>query len=121
MKISLTHDNFIVVYIISNERKNKLYILNYQQYIKGMRKWLNNYFNLSKREFNGLLVLVALIHSVLLTPAIYSWLMPFQPDKKEERKAIAELNKADRKCRTTGINLNPQCFCLKALITNNTG
>ena len=59
-----------------------------------MRKWLNNYFDMSKREFNGMSVLVALIFCVLLAPLVYTWLWPFQPDSKEAERAIAELEKA---------------------------
>ncbi|MEJ5962675.1 ComEA family DNA-binding protein [Pedobacter immunditicola] len=58
-----------------------------------MIKRLKDYFDLSKREFNGLLVLVFLIIGVLLAPLVYRWMMPFKPDEREARKAIVELEK----------------------------
>ena len=76
-----------------------------------MIKWLKNYFDLSKREFNGLLVLVFLILGVLMAPSAYRWMVPFKPDERESRKAIAELEKvlsaqknsyAQRGAATTG-------------------
>lgn len=38
-----------------------------------VKKWLDAYFGLSKREFNGLLVLVALIFLVSLAPYLFVW------------------------------------------------
>lgn len=61
-----------------------------------MRKWLNNYFDLTKGEFNGLLVLVFLIIGVTLAPLTYSWLWPVQLDSPAERQAIQELTSMKR-------------------------
>jgi competence protein ComEA len=58
-----------------------------------MRKRLNNYFDVSKREFNGLMILVVLIIGVLLAPVIYRRVKPFEPDAKAEEKALMELEK----------------------------
>jgi competence protein ComEA len=37
-----------------------------------MRKWLNNYFDFTKSEFNGLLVLLVLIGLVTAAPYAYA-------------------------------------------------
>lgn len=37
-----------------------------------MRKWLNNYFNFTKSEFNGLLALIVIIVLLALVPLVYS-------------------------------------------------
>ncbi|MES2829614.1 MAG: helix-hairpin-helix domain-containing protein [Bacteroidota bacterium] len=44
-----------------------------------MRKWLNNYYDFSKSEFNGLLVLTSLIALLALVPKAYSF---FHEDDK---------------------------------------
>lgn len=54
-----------------------------------MRKWLHTYFDVSKSEFNGLLVLFALILLVAILPLTFDWLnagdlaMKDQPQIKE--------------------------------------
>jgi competence protein ComEA len=58
-----------------------------------MRKWLNNYFDITKGEFNGLLILVMLIAAVSLAPKVYSLLRPFDPDPFAEQHAVLELQK----------------------------
>ena len=50
-----------------------------------MRKWLNNYFDFTKSEFNGLLVLLVLIGLVTAAPYAYGLL------KKEEYRPEDDL------------------------------
>ncbi|MBG6235639.1 competence ComEA-like helix-hairpin-helix protein [Pedobacter sp. CAN_A7] len=54
-----------------------------------MRKWLRNYFDLTKGEFNGLLVLVLLIFGVSCLPTLYNWLWPVTIDPGMEQMAEA--------------------------------
>ena len=55
--------------------------------LKRMRKWLRNYFDLTKGEFNGLMVLVLLIFAVSCLPN--NWLWPVAVDPGMERVAEA--------------------------------
>ncbi len=55
------------------------------------RKWLNNYFEFSKREFNGLLVLITLIGLVAIAPVVYRALQPLKEPTAEEELAILKL------------------------------
>lgn len=52
-----------------------------------MRKWLRNYFDMTKGEFNGLMVLVLLIFAVSCLPTVYNWLWPVPLDPQLERMA----------------------------------
>lgn len=52
-----------------------------------MRKWLNAYFDFSKQEFNGLLVLMVLILLISATPYLYSFVKP------EPNNSAAELGR----------------------------
>jgi len=54
-----------------------------------MRKWLSNYFDITKGEFNGLMILVTLIFLVSCLPAIYNWLWPVPFDPRMEQQAEA--------------------------------
>jgi competence protein ComEA len=54
-----------------------------------MKKWLHNYFDISKGEFNGLMVLVLLIFVVSFLPAIYDWISPIPIDPGLEKEAEA--------------------------------
>lgn len=56
-----------------------------------MRKWLKIYFDFSKREFNGLLVLVGLIALLSAIPYIYEWVLPEKENVKEEIAALQKL------------------------------
>lgn len=56
-----------------------------------MRKWLNINFNFSKREFNGLLVLITLIMLVTLIPSVYELLIPEKDDLQAEISALRKL------------------------------
>lgn len=52
-----------------------------------MRKWLRKYFDMTKGEFNGLMVLVLLIFAVSCLPTVYNWLWPVPLDPQLERMA----------------------------------
>ena len=56
-----------------------------------MRKWLNIYFNFSKREYNGLLVMIVLIGLIRATPLVYDFFVVEEWDLKAERSAIHQL------------------------------
>lgn len=59
-----------------------------------IRKWLNNYFQFSKREFNGLLMLIVLIGMVAAFPAVYRILVPLKGPTAEEQLALLKLELA---------------------------
>jgi competence protein ComEA len=59
--------------------------------ISGMGAWFNFYFNLSKREFNGLLVLTGLIVLIGAIPYGYRLIAGPSSDTAAERLAIARL------------------------------
>ena len=56
-----------------------------------MRKWLNIYFNFSKREYNGLLVMIVLIGLIRATPLIHDFFVEEEWDLKAETSAINRL------------------------------
>ena len=56
-----------------------------------MRKWINMYFGFSKREYNGLIVLIVLIGVVMVIPTLYEWLHPVKANTEAENKALREL------------------------------
>lgn len=56
-----------------------------------MRKWLNIYFNFSRREFNGILVLIVLIALIAAIPYVYELIMPEKDDVPAEIAAIKKL------------------------------
>ncbi|MGY0040419.1 ComEA family DNA-binding protein [Pedobacter sp. NJ-S-72] len=56
-----------------------------------MRKWLNIYFNFSKREYNGLLVMIVLIGLIRATPLVYDFFVVEEWDLKAESSAINQL------------------------------
>lgn len=56
-----------------------------------MRKWLNNYFDFSKSQFNGLLVLVVLIFIISAVPYLYQLVAPEIIISDAEQEAINEL------------------------------
>jgi competence protein ComEA len=56
-----------------------------------MRKWLNIYFNFSKREYNGLLAMIVLIGLIRATPFVYDFLVEEKWDLKAENSAINQL------------------------------
>jgi DNA uptake protein ComE-like DNA-binding protein len=56
-----------------------------------MRKWLNAYFDFSKQEFNGLLVLIVLIVLISATPYLYRFLKTEPDNFVAEQLAIKRL------------------------------
>ena len=58
-----------------------------------MKKWLNNYFDFTKREFNALLALFGLLFLAFVTPNIYdAFFMKEELTTDLEKNAIQELN-----------------------------
>lgn len=53
-----------------------------------MRKWLNNYFEFSRKEFNGLMVLLTLIAGIAVFPTVYRMLWPLELPTEEEQLAV---------------------------------
>lgn len=58
-----------------------------------MRKWLNNYFDLTKGEFNGLLFLIGLIITVACCPLVLDWLRPMENNPEQDVRMIRELER----------------------------
>lgn len=56
-----------------------------------MRKRLIDYFSFSKREYNGLLVLIVLIMVAKLSPSVYNYCYPAVFDVHKEDKALQQL------------------------------
>ena len=56
-----------------------------------MRKWLNMYFSFSKREFNGLLILVTLVMFISVVPYLFEDRWRVADNSADDRKAIQEL------------------------------
>jgi competence protein ComEA len=66
------------------------------QYISGvMNKWLNKYFDLSKREFNGLMVLMGFMMLVIVFPYLYATMFPYM-DGDAERLVVQKLIVEDK-------------------------
>ncbi|NRF39846.1 ComEA family DNA-binding protein [Pedobacter foliorum] len=57
-----------------------------------MRKLLNAYFDFSKREFNGLMVLIVLILMISAIPYIYEYVNPEEDNSEIEHLAIKRLS-----------------------------
>ena len=60
-----------------------------------MRKWLNNYFDFTRAEFNGLLALFFLILLVSILPYSFRWIWPEDNDSAEDLIAIRRLEWKD--------------------------
>lgn len=60
-----------------------------------IRKWRNNYFEFSKSQFNGLLVLITLICLIAVFPPVYRALVPLQLPTDEEQLAMLKLELAN--------------------------
>ncbi len=60
-----------------------------------MRKWLNTYFDFTRREFNGLLALFFLILLVSMLPYTFRWLWPEDNDPTGDLVAIRRLEWRD--------------------------
>lgn len=56
-----------------------------------VKEWLYKYFDLSKREFNGLMLLAVILIVVLAAPEISNLLFPYQHNVAAENLAIQEL------------------------------
>ncbi|CAM4151489.1 competence protein ComEA helix-hairpin-helix repeat region [Pedobacter westerhofensis] len=56
-----------------------------------MRKWLNIYFDFSKREYNGLLVLIFILTALTLIPSFFEFLLPENDDLMPDSIAIRKL------------------------------
>ncbi len=61
-----------------------------------MRKWLNNYFEFSRREFNGLMVLLILLAGVSVFPMVYRALRPQELPTAEEQLAVLKFAMANQ-------------------------
>lgn len=61
-----------------------------------MRKWLNNYFQFSRREFNGLMVLLILLAGVSVFPVVYRALRPQELPTAEEQLAVLKFAMANQ-------------------------
>lgn len=61
-----------------------------------IRKWLNNYFEFSKKEFNGLMVLLVLLAGTFLFPMIYRALVPVELPSAEEQLAVLKFAMANQ-------------------------
>lgn len=64
-----------------------------------MRKWLNIYFSISKREYNGLLVLLSILVVINLIPSFFSVLLPENEDLLSDSIAIRKLVLAEKTLR----------------------
>lgn len=56
-----------------------------------MRKWLSTYFDLSRREFNGFLVMAGLIFMVSVLPGLYRFIRPELEYIPSEQLAVSKL------------------------------
>jgi competence protein ComEA len=56
-----------------------------------MKKWLYTYFSFTKREFNGVMVLMVLTLIISAVPYIYDWAVPPQQNVPEEIEALKKL------------------------------
>ncbi|WP_214228570.1 helix-hairpin-helix domain-containing protein [Pedobacter sp. B4-66] len=71
-----------------------------------MRKLLNAYFDFSKREFNGLMVLIVLILMISAIPYIYDYVNPEEDNSEIEHLAIKRLSLPIKKTTAFGkVNL----------------
>lgn len=61
-----------------------------------MRKWLNNYFEFSRKEFNGLMVLLVLLAGVAVFPMVYRALRPQELPTAEEQLAVLKFAMANQ-------------------------
>jgi len=61
-----------------------------------MRKWLNNYFEFSRKEFNGLMVLLILLAGVFVFPMIYRALRPQELPTAEEQLTVLKFAMANQ-------------------------
>ena len=62
-----------------------------------MNKWLNKYFDLSKGEFNGLMVLMALMMFIIIFPHVYAHVFPYADEDDTENMVVEKLIVEDLK------------------------
>ncbi|MEQ7799054.1 helix-hairpin-helix domain-containing protein [Pedobacter sp. ASV1-7] len=62
-----------------------------------MRKWLDTYFGFNRKEYNGLMTLLALIGLTMLLPYVYSLIKEEEPITEADVMAIQELLLAEQK------------------------
>jgi competence protein ComEA len=67
-----------------------------------MRKWLNIYFNFSKREYNGLLVMIFMLVVISIVPLFLALLMPENDDLQADRAAIKKLSLVETEIKARG-------------------
>jgi competence protein ComEA len=72
-----------------------------------MRKLLDTYFGFNRKEYNGLMTLVALIGLTMLVPYVYSLIKEEEPITEADEMAIQELILAEQKKFST-INRNKE-------------
>ena len=65
-----------------------------------MRKWLNIYFSFSKREYNGLLILIFLLAVITAFPSVYIFLVPGENDLAAEQEAIKKIILVEAEIKT---------------------
>jgi competence protein ComEA len=61
-----------------------------------MKKWLVAYFSFTKREFNGLMVLMGLILLVIIFPYVYSLIKSEEPITEADELAVLKLALEDK-------------------------
>jgi competence protein ComEA len=71
--------------------KIRFIFLNTVVHWQAMKKWLYTYFSFTKREFNGIVVLMMLTIIVSTIPYIYEWVVPPQENIPEEIEALKKL------------------------------
>jgi len=76
-----------------------------------MRKWLNNYFEFSRREFNGLMVLLILLAGVSVFPMVYRAIRPQELPTAEEQLAVLKFAMASEP--ETYKKMEPRIFSAK--------
>lgn len=61
-----------------------------------MKKWLVSYFSFTKREFNGLMVLMGLMLLVMIFPHVYSLIKSKEPITEADELAVLKLALEDK-------------------------
>lgn len=73
-----------------------------------MKNWLMKYFAFTKREYNGLLALMAILLLISIFPSIYEHYLPKASGiTPEERSAIVKLTLVSQESTNSGAYLNP--------------
>jgi len=69
-----------------------------------MRKWLNIDLSFSKREFNGILILIFIIGIITAVPSVYAYLVPDRDDLPAERAALKKLVLIEARLKKTNLS-----------------